>query len=119
MPRTIFVNPFKTHDVSEFPGVLQPLEDAPRRAPTATHPRASLAPRTSDRRGSEKLEEEDGKPSDEVPRRPDSDASSGVVNHGMTIEALRAEIIADLAASDSDTPYDRRLRKTGLMLDEH
>jgi hypothetical protein len=26
----------------------------------------------------------------------------------MTVETLKAEIIADVAASDTDTPYDRK-----------
>ena len=47
---------------------------------------------------------------DDIPRRPNSDASSGVVNHGMTVETLKAEIIADVAASDTDTPHDRKAR---------
>lgn len=51
--------------------------------------------------------EKSEKPGD-APRRPDSDASSGVVNHGMTVEDLKAEILADVAASDTDTPYDRK-----------
>jgi hypothetical protein len=103
MVRTIFVNPFKNHDVSEFPGVLQPLDEAPHRA-SVSAPRTSIAPPTSERRMSEKSEKDD------VPRRPISDASSGVVNHGMTVETLKAEILADVAASDTDTPYDRKAR---------
>jgi hypothetical protein len=101
----MFVNPFKSHDVSEFPGVLQPLSQAPHHASNPADQRASLAPTASDRRQSEKTEQED-KPDDTL-RRPDSNASSGIVNHGMTVEALKAEIIADVAASDTDTPYDR------------
>jgi hypothetical protein len=103
MVRTVFVNPFKSHDVSEFPGVLRPLDEASHRAsvsvPTRTARPASLK------------SEKDDKP--DVPTRPDSDASSGIVNHGMTLEALKAEIIADVAASDTDTPYDRRYRCEG------
>jgi hypothetical protein len=98
MPRTIFVNPFKKHDVSEFPDVLRPLDTAPHRASVSAEPRPSIAP-------TEKTEKDD-KPDDAL-RRPDSNASSGIVNHGMTVEALKAEIIADVAASDTDTPYDR------------
>jgi hypothetical protein len=101
----MFVNPFKSHDVSEFPGVLQPLSQAPHHASDPADQRASLAPTASDRRQSEKTEKDD-KPDDAL-RRPDSSASSGIVNHGMTVEALKAEIIADVAASDTDTPYDR------------
>jgi len=96
------VNPFKKHDVSEFPGVLQPLNEAPHRA-SVSAPRTSIAPPASERRMSEKSNK-----TEDAPRRPDSDASSGVVNHGMTVETLKAEIIADVAASDTDTPYDRK-----------
>jgi hypothetical protein len=97
MPRTIFVNPFKKHDVSEFPGILQPLERTPHRASSVpADPRTSTAPT-----------EKDDKPDDAL-RRPDSNASSGIVNHGLTKELLKAEIIADVAASDTDTPYDRK-----------
>jgi hypothetical protein len=102
MPRTIFVNPFKSHDVSEFPGVLQPLDQAPHRGSIATDQRASIA--TSEREKTDK----DTEPKDNALRRPDSNASSGIVNHGMTVETLKAEIIADVAASDTDTPYDRK-----------
>jgi hypothetical protein len=106
MPRTIFVNPFKSHDVSEFPDVLRPLDEAPIRASAPKGQRPSIAPTASDRSNSEKTGKED-KPENEL-RRPDSNASSGIVNHGMTVEALKAEIIADVAAADTDTPYDRR-----------
>jgi hypothetical protein len=91
----MFVNPFKAHHVDEFPGVHVPLDDSTHRASVAsTYPRASLAT-------SEKATKDDAL------RRPDSNASSGVVNHGMTVAALKAEIEADVAASDTDTPYDR------------
>lgn len=97
MVRTMFVNPFKAHHVDEFPGVHVPLDDSTHRASVAsTHPRASLG-------NSEKAK--DDEPNDL--RRPESNASSGVVNHGMTVAALKAEIEADVAASDQDTPYDR------------
>lgn len=104
MVRTKFVNPFKSHDISEFPGVLQPLENTPPRA-SVPAPQEPIAP-ISERRMSEKSDKGD-KPNSL--RRPDSDASSGVVNHGMTLEVLKAEILADVAASDTDTPYDRKL----------
>lgn len=39
----------------------------------------------------------------------DSNASSGVVNHRMTLEVLKAEIAADVAAPDTNTPYDREI----------
>ena len=95
----MFVNPFKAHHVDEFPGVHVPLDDSTHRASVAsTHPRASLA-------ATEKTTKDD-KPEDGL-TRPDSNASSGVVNHGLTVAALKAEIEAEVAASDNDTPYDR------------
>jgi hypothetical protein len=78
-----FTNPFKKHDVSEFPGVLVPLERAHHRSSIATERRSSLISQLSHK--SEKHEEND------------SDSGHGVIE-GLTIETLRAEIEADLAA---------------------
>lgn len=88
----MFVNPFKKHDVSEFPGVLVPLDEDTHRASIS-----SAVPHESDK----------DKAEDDHPTRPPSDAGSGIVNHGMTKESLKQEIIADVAAADQDTPYDR------------
>ncbi|OAK99711.1 MFS general substrate transporter [Phaeosphaeriaceae sp. SRC1lsM3a] len=111
MPRTMFVNPFKSHDVEEFPGVHQPLETAPHRASSVSaNQRASIAP-------TERTEKDD-KPEDDTLRRPDSSASSGVVNHGMTRETLKAEILADVAANDLDTPYDRKSKVINRALQD-
>lgn len=115
MPRTIFVNPFKSHDVSEFPGVLQPLHQAPQRASATPNQRVSSAT-TLDRQASAKSEK--GDDADEELQRPNSNASSGVVNHGMTVEALKAEIVADVAASDTDTPYDRKSKVINRALQD-
>jgi hypothetical protein len=90
----MFVNPFKKHDVSEFPEVLVPLEQAPRTSNASHQPE------------NEKTKKDNESHSDE-PMRLNSDASSGIVNNGMTIDSLKAEILADVAASDTDTPYDR------------
>lgn len=89
----MFVNPFKRHDVSEFPGVLVPLDES-------TH-RASIS--------SAHKETDKAKTESDEPMQPASDAGSGIVNHGMTMESLKQEIIADVAAADQDSPYDRRL----------
>lgn len=99
----MFINPFKSHDVSEFPNVLIPLDQATHRGSISSHRRVSLA--ALDRR-EDKTATKENKPEDS-PREPENDASSGVVNHGMTLESLKAEIEADVAASDTDTPYDR------------
>ncbi|KAL5120077.1 hypothetical protein ACEQ8H_001902 [Pleosporales sp. CAS-2024a] len=116
MPRTLFVNPFKSHSPDEFPHVLRPLDTAPLRASASAEPRPSTAPTTSDRRDSDKTEEKDT--TDNHLGRPDSNASSGVVNHGMTIDALKAEILADVAASDADTPYDRKAKVINRALQD-
>lgn len=92
----MFINPFKRHDVSEFPGVLVPLEDSTHRASVSL-----AAPHESEK-------DKDSTAADQ-PTRPPSEAGSGVVNHGMTMELLKQEIIADVAAADQDTPYDRTL----------
>lgn len=79
--------------MSEFPGVLVPLDESTHRASVS-----SAVPNETDKAKSEGSE----------PMRPASDAGSGIVNHGMTKESLKQEIIADVAAADQDTPYDRR-----------
>ncbi|KAK7540145.1 major facilitator superfamily domain-containing protein [Phyllosticta citricarpa] len=75
-----FINPFHKHDVSEFPGVLVPLGQAPHRRSSVTQ--VHDGPRKS----------EDG----------------SEWSHGTTIESLRAEIDGDDAAGGVDTPYDRK-----------
>jgi len=83
MPRLIFSNPFKKHDASEFPGVVIPLEEANRRASIGSKEKHDDASRAS---------------------------SDGVQSGGArTIESLRAEIDADIAAGGHDTAYDREL----------
>ncbi|EDU46773.1 membrane transporter [Pyrenophora tritici-repentis Pt-1C-BFP] len=108
MVRTMFVNPFKTHHIDEFPDVHVPLDDTTHRSSLATHPRASLTT-------SEKATKED-EAGGAALGRPESNASSGVVNHGMSVAALKAEIDADVAASDTDTPYDRTFYVAECMM---
>lgn len=83
MPRLMFTNPFKKHDVSEFPNVVIPLAQAQRRNSTTSKEKTDDSSR----------------------------ASSDGVHSGsaMTIEDLRAEIDSDLAAGGHDTAYDREL----------
>jgi len=77
----VFMNPFARHDVSDFPGVYVPLSQAQR------HPSVEAA-------------------HDEIKiNRSDSDSGTWI---GFTIEMLRAEIDADIAASGHDTAYDRK-----------
>lgn len=90
--------------MSEFPGVLVPLDESTHRASIS-----STVPNETDKAKAEGSE----------PMRPASDAGSGIVNHGMTKESLKQEIIADVAAADQDTPYDRRFialeRRSNLL----
>ncbi|GME23352.1 General substrate transporter [Neofusicoccum parvum] len=79
-----FLNPFHKHDVSEFPGVLVPLASAP-------HRRSSVVSKTES-------------PDDAAEKSTGSSSWSG----GMTVEALKAEIDADLAAGGVNTAYDRK-----------
>ena len=87
-----FVNPFKKHDVSEFEGVLIPLEDAQR------HPSVVAA-------HDEKLGTVNGVPKDEKGAEAGEDLSA---YSAYTIEGLRAEIDSDVAASGHDTSYDSK-----------
>ncbi|EOD43656.1 putative sugar transporter protein [Neofusicoccum parvum UCRNP2] len=79
-----FLNPFHKHDVSEFPGVLVPLASAP-------HRRSSVVSKTES-------------PDDAAEKSTGSSSWSG----GMTVEALKAEIDADLVAGGVNTAYDRK-----------
>jgi hypothetical protein len=88
----MFINPFKRHDVSEFPDVLVPLDESTHRGSVS-----STTPHESEKANKDAPQ----------PTQPSSDAGSGIVNHGMTVESLKQEIIADVAAADQDTPYDR------------
>ncbi|KAI9682203.1 MAG: hypothetical protein M1817_000257 [Caeruleum heppii] len=86
----IFVNPFKKHDVNEYPGVLVPLQSAPRHPSIVEKHDANLKDGAAP--GS------DG----ELGTRSSSDYSP------FTIEGLRAEIDEDLAASGINSAYDRK-----------
>ena len=80
-----FMNPFKTHDVSDFPGVLIPLREAQRHHSVVGKHEEILAKTDS--------------PNDE--ERVSIDQYSP-----YTIEGLKAEIDTDLAASGHDKAYD-------------
>lgn len=79
MPR-IILNPFKKHDVSEFPGVLVPLQQAAHRRSSVT---SKLDSATTNDMSSEAQ-------------------SVG----GLTISSLKAEVEEDLAASGVNSTYD-------------
>ncbi|KAI9886757.1 MAG: hypothetical protein M1823_001400 [Watsoniomyces obsoletus] len=89
----IFVNPFRKHDVLEFPNVLIPLHQA-RRHPSVVEGYEK----------SEKIDDGEGLEAGHARRHSSEDDASG----GLTIEALRAEIDQDLAVSGHDTMYDRK-----------
>ncbi|KAF2108255.1 major facilitator superfamily domain-containing protein [Lophiotrema nucula] len=86
-----FVNPFKKHDVSEFPGVLIPLQQAAHRNTTVAFRRGSTASVAQS-----KHDEKD-----------DSDTASRVTI-GLTIDQLKAEVEADLAPHELQSSYDRK-----------
>ena len=90
------MNPFKKHDVSDFEGVYVPLANARR------HPSVVAA-------HDEKFGTTDYRISDGA--RAEKDGELGIQAAGAysayTIEGLRAEIDADIAASGHDTVYDR------------
>ena len=83
----VFLNPFAKHDVSEFEGVYKPFEEAQR------HPSVVAA------------NEERFSVKDDVEKH--SKSSSDTPYTANTLEALKAEIDADIAASGHDSIYDR------------
>ncbi|KAJ9668479.1 hypothetical protein H2201_001527 [Coniosporium apollinis] len=73
-----FVNPFKKHDISEFPGVLMPLSQAPHRASFAS-----------------------------VPDAKSEDNKAPSFSGNLILESLKAEIEHDIAAGDFNSAYGR------------
>lgn len=95
-----FLNPFKKHDVSEFPDTHIDLEKATHRnSIVSAHHSVGQTPDA----------EKDGKSSGK-----DSDARSGSASihagttRGLTIAELREEIDSDVAANDSQSVYDSK-----------
>lgn len=76
-----FVNPFKKHDISEFPGVLMPLSQAPHRASFAS-----------------------------VPDAKSEDNKAPSFSGNLILESLKAEIEHDIAAGDFNSAYGRTYR---------
>lgn len=93
------MNPFKKHDVSEFEGVLIPLEHAEHRNSIIDGQR-----RTSI---TSQLSQQLSRKSDKASEKASTDSSGGV-HGGLTIETLKAEIEADLVAGESHTAYDSK-----------
>ncbi|KAL6713960.1 hypothetical protein ACLMJK_008454 [Lecanora helva] len=88
----VFMNPFKKHDVSDFPDVYVPLGQATRHPSVVAH---------HDQKNGSISEKKDEKLDDEA-HSPTNDYSA------YTIDGLRAEIDMDLAASGHDSAYDRK-----------
>jgi hypothetical protein len=102
------LKPFKKYDVDHFKDIVfVPLEQAPPRHPSVTAEnqrrdslrRASLA-------GSEqtKVEAADGHALEKGTSAASSDTNAG----NLTIQQLREEVEADIAASGHDSAYDRK-----------
>ena len=89
--QTFFMNPFHKHDLSEFEGVYQPLEQSRRKSSIVSGgmPKKSL----------------DGKEME------DGDVAEPQYAPN-TLESLRAEIDADIATSGHDSVYDRMFGST-------
>ena len=77
--QTFFLNPFHKHDVSEFEGVYQPLSTYRRKSSIISVPKEKL----------------------------DDGENATQTYEPNTIESLKAEIDADVAASGHDSIYDR------------
>ena len=98
------LNPFKNHDVSEFPDTHIDLADAEHRnSIVSTHQPTSNAPNKD-------------KTEDDHSSGKDSDAHSGHggasiragTTRGLTLAELREEIDHDVGANDSQSIYDRK-----------
>ncbi|KFY94888.1 hypothetical protein V500_03013 [Pseudogymnoascus sp. VKM F-4518 (FW-2643)] len=87
-----FMNPFGKHDIEDYPEVYVPL---------------AFSTRTSDKEKGPKTE-------GDAPLDRESDQESHIGSHsgssedGFTIDQLRAEIDAEIAASGTDSAYDRK-----------
>ncbi|KAL2013102.1 hypothetical protein VTN00DRAFT_627 [Thermoascus crustaceus] len=90
-----WVNPFTKNDHTNFPGVVIPLSEARRAsvAPPAGNDNPSADEKNLDKVGSA-----------------ENGTASLPETHPMTIEALRAEVENDIAASGHDTAYDRKAK---------
>jgi hypothetical protein len=102
------LNPFKKYDLDDFPDVFVPLANAPR------HPSVIAENR---RRSSIAATLKGDAPTHEKTlngkgglTKPDSKDNPGSDDEPFTLEQLRAEIEADIAASGHDTAYDRKAK---------
>lgn len=88
-----FLNPFAKHDVSEFPGVLVPLQDA-RRHSVVTDKYDEKADKVAKLDSPGDAEREGG-------------ISGNTAYTPYTLEGLRAEIDEDLQSGGVNSAYDR------------
>jgi hypothetical protein len=98
-----WVNPFTRHDRQEFLGVLIPLSEATRfqHLNTVTSDSETQAHKAED------VEDKDKDKLDRVGSEENGAASNPEHSH-QTIEAIRAEVEAEISTSGHDTTYDRR-----------
>lgn len=89
-----FLNPFKRHDREEFLGVVVPL------APSSPPENRQSPSRV------EESPEKDDKKLDRVASEENGVSSNPEYSH-QTLEAIRAEVDNEIAASGHDTVYDR------------
>ncbi|PLB45605.1 MFS general substrate transporter [Aspergillus steynii IBT 23096] len=97
----LLTNPFKRHDHRNFPGVVIPLANAPSRSsqsPSPTPVEKKIGP--------------DDKADDRSLDQAASEKGIGPVPEytHLTLEALRAEVESDIAASGHDSAYDRKAK---------
>jgi hypothetical protein len=98
----VFFNPFAKHDHGDFPGVVVPLASAP----AHSHPNPEVGKRHSHD------ENQDKNSLDKAPSEENGVPSSIPSTSHLTIEALRAEVEADIGASGIDSAYDRMFSYT-------
>lgn len=86
-----FLNPFKKYDLEDFSSVVVPLKDAPRHPSVVAenNRRLSLASTVGNREGT-------------------TEKTVGKISGDLTVESLREEVDADIAASGHDSAYDRK-----------
>ncbi len=100
--------PFKEYDLTDFGDVVIPLADADRHRSTVDVERCSLASRFNDPALADvKLENAEVKST--------AHASS---SSATTLESLRAEVNAQIAASGHDTIYDRKSQVVNIAIQD-
>jgi hypothetical protein len=91
-------NPFKK-DHQDFPSVVIPLADAP----------------AHNHKLSEKADKEDNNSLDRAPSSENGAAGTHKHSTHLTLEALRAEIEADISTATHDSAYDRMSPNISLV----